>query len=47
MVAFVPVSMADHSDCKRRCAGFALLASGMYGTGLYVLTFSGVAQVRA
>ena len=31
MVALVPVLMVDESDSKRRCAGFALLASGMYG----------------
>ena len=31
VVSLVRASMVDHSESKRRCAGFAVLASGMYG----------------
>ena len=47
MVFLVSVSMVDHSDYKRRSAGVALLAPGMYGLGLNVITPNGVMHVRA
>ena len=47
MVLLVPVSIGDHSDCKRRCAGVALLAPGMYGPGPNMITLSGVTHVGA